>query len=666
MPRAAAAVLLVALAGSVRADEPPITTARELRQLSPERAAEKLPVVLEATVIAIDPRATVFVQDGTGGAYLNSPPPGNYQRGMRLRVTGKTYPGLYVPGVRPDRIDVIGTAPLPAPTRVTTADLASGRWHYQYVELSGVVQSVAASADAAVVRLATGDDEIEVRVGEPPPATPLVGAAVTVRGLAAGAINDRRQLVRPYLKAQTFSDLRIDSPADADPFATPLVPVSHLMRYAPDATQRPRVRVRGVVAFHRPGEALVLRDGSDALYARSESRDALEPGDVVECVGFPRMGAYRAELAHAVYRKVGTEPAPAAVPATPEELLTGAREADLVSLDAELVEGYPTPDGDVLSLRAGGKRFLARCPAGTAAGLLPGSVLNVTGICRVAEFKEGGYRITPLAFEVWPRSAGDVRVVSRPSGWTRGRLLGVIGVVAGLAAGAVAWAWALRRQVRRQTAVIGEQSRREAVLDERQRIAREVHDTLEQELVGLSLRLEATAVTVPSEGKLASALDTAKRLVGRIHGEVRGLVHDLRDESPDTLPDALRALVANLHDAGATEISVAVTGDEWAVPAVLAHNLKRVAQEAVTNALKHAAATSVRVELAFTPDALVVSVTDTGSGFDATAAPPGGHFGLIGMRERVRKLGGDLRVSSARGRGTTIAVRVRRPAGGTA
>jgi signal transduction histidine kinase len=660
-----AVALLIALAGPARADEPPITTARALRGLSPERAAEKLPVALEATVIAIDPRATVFVQDDTGGAYLNNPPPGHYERGMRLRVTGRTYPGLYVPGVRPDRVEVIGTAPLPAPTRVTAADLASGRWHYQYVELSGVVQAVAPAPDGTVARVASGDDEIEVRIGERPTGAPLVGAAVTVRGLAAGAINDRRQLVRPYLKAQTFADLRIDSPPDADPFEVPLVPVSHLMRYSPNGGQRPRVRVRGVVTFHRPGEALVVRDGEDAMYARAENGEPLEPGDAVEVVGFPRMGAYRAELAHAVYRKVGTEPAPDAVPATPEELLTGAREADLVSLDGELVEGYPTPDGDVLALRSGKKRFLARCPAGTAAGLQPGSVLSVTGICRVAEFKEGGYRLTPLSFEVWPRSAADVRVVSRPSGWTRGRLLGILGVVAGVAAGAVAWAWSLRRQVRRQTAVIAEQSRREAVLDERQRIAREVHDTLEQELVGLSLRLEAAAVTVPAEGKLASALDTAKRLVGRIHGEIRGLVHDLRDESPGTLPDAIAAFVATLHGTSATTISVTVAGNEWPVPAVLAHNLMRVAQEAVTNALKHAAATAVRVEVRYAADSLVVSVTDDGTGFDAARPPPGGHFGLVGMRERVRKLGGDLRVASSPGGGTAVEVRVPRPTQGS-
>lgn len=640
------------------ADEPPVTSARELRRLSPERAAEKLPVRFDAVVIAVDPKATVFVQDDTGGTYLNNPPPGNWERGMRLRITGTTYPGLYVPGVRPDRIDVLGTAPLPAPTRVTAADLASGRWHYQYVELTGVVRSVSPAPEGAIVRIAAGSDVVDVRVGEPPPGTPLVGAGVTVRGLAAGGINDRRQLVRAYIKVRSFADVAIDAPPDADPFALPAVAVSHLLRYSPDDTSGKRVRVRGVVTYHRPGDALGLRDGADAVYVESAGKEPLNPGDVVDVVGFPRMGAFRAELADADYRKAGGEPPPDAVPATAAEILTGAREADLVAVDGELVEGYATPDGDVLSLRTGTTRFRARCPAGTAAAFPPGSVLNVTGVCRVAEFREGGYRVTPRAFEVWPRSAADIRVVSRPSAWTTRRLLAVLGIVAGLAAFAFVWAGLLRRQVRRQTAVIREQSRREAVLDERHRIAREVHDTLEQELVGLSLRLEATSATLPPDGKLAAALETARRLVGRIHDEVRSLVWDLRDESGADLPAAVRAAIGNLDGTTTTAISVAVAGEPWPVPAVLVHNLKRVTQEAVTNALKHARAAAVRVEIRFGPGSVAVSVSDDGKGFDPTAAAPVGHFGLVGMRERVRKLGGELRVTSTPGTGTTVTAAV--------
>lgn len=655
--RGALAILaVISGAAAVLAEEGPITTARDLRRLPPELAAEKLPVLIEATVIAVDPKTTVFVQDDTGGTYLNSPPPGDWQRGQRLRITGKTYPGLYVTGVRPDRIEVLGTRPLPEPTRVTADDLASGRWHYQYVELKGVVRSVTPSSDGTVLRIAAGSDVVDVRVGEPPTETPLVGAAVSVRGLAVGGINDRRQLVRAYIKTPTFADVRVDFSPELDPFALPLVPVSHLMRYSPDDQNGKRVLVRGVVTYHRPGEALGLRDGADAIYIESAGLDALSPGDVVEVVGFPRMRAFRAELADSDYRKVGSESPPEAIPALVDEILTGAREADLVSVEGELIEGYATPDGDVLSLRAGTTRFRARCPAGTAAELQPGSILSVTGVCRVADFREGGYRLRPLAFEIWPRTPDDIRVVSEPSPWTTRRLLAILGIVAGLAAFAFGWAGLLRRQVRRQTAVIREQSQREAVLDERHRIAREVHDTLEQEIVGLSLRLEATSATLPREGKLAAALETARRLVGRIHDEVRSLVWDLRDESGTELAEAIRAVIANLDGSTATAISVTVVGEPWPVPAALVHNLKRVAQEAITNALKHAGASAIGVEVRFEPGAVTVSVSDDGKGFDSTAATPTGHFGLIGMQERVRKLGGDIRVTSSPGAGTTVRV----------
>lgn len=651
-----------ALAAVAADDEPPITSARELRLTPSEIAAERRPVRIEATVIAVDPKTTVFVQDGTGGTYLNNPPGGiRWARGMRLRVVGKTYPGLYVTGVRPDSVEVIGNGPLPEPSRVSAADLASGRWHYQYVEIEGTVRAIEPADDGSTLRLASGSQEIEVRVGEPPTDRPLVGARVTVRGLAAGAINDRRQLVRPFVKATGFADIAVLVPPEADPFEQPSVPVLHLMRFHPDPPAHARVKVTGTVTAHRPGAGLFLRDGADALFVESTQADPLMPGDVVEVVGFPRMGTFRAALADAEFRKVGSEPPPEPVPASLDDILTGALEADLVTLEAELVEGYPTPDGDLLTLRSGDVRFRARCPSGTAESLDVGSRLAVTGTCRAAEFKEGGYRLTPIAFELWPRSPGDVLVLSRSPAWTVRRLLIALGVAAVLAVVAFAWAAALRRQVRRQTAVIREQSAREAVLDERQRIAREVHDSLEQELVGLSLRLEATAVAVPA-GKLATALVTARRLVGRIHDEVRSLVWDLRDEVPNGLPEAIRAMVSHL-DGTNTSLSVEVDGEPWTVPAVLAHNIKRVVQEAVTNALKHANANRIAIGLRFEPTRLAVSVTDDGCGFAEGSEAKPGHFGLIGIRERVRKLGGDLTVASEPGRGTALNLTVPRPEG---
>lgn len=663
MTRLAATIwaVLVAVSPIARGDPPPaptpplITTCRDLRLLPPELAAEKRPVQFEATVIAIDPKATIFVQDETGGSYLNNPPAGNWQRGQRLRIHGQTYPGLYVTGVRPDQLEILGTAPLPTPTRVTADDLASGRWHYQFVEVAGIVRAVNHREAGSDLRLGMGSQDLEVRVGESCTDRPLVGATVTIRGLAAGAINDRRQLVRPFLKAQSFEDIAIVTPGNPEPFAIPAIPVAHLLRYPGDSPPRPRVKVRGVVTYHRPGEALGLRDGSDALFVESPSQEPLQPGDLVEVVGFPRMGAFRAALDDAEYRKVGQEPPPDPIPSTPAEILTGAREADLVLLEAELVEGYATPDGDVLALRAGSTRFRARCPSGTVADWPQGSVVTVTGICRAAEFREGGYRLTPVAFELWPRTPGDVRLVSRPTEWTVRRWLAILGAVAGIAAIGFAWAASLRRQVRRQTAVIREQSQREATLDERQRIAREVHDTLEQELVGLTLRLEATAATVPA-GPLSAALDSARRLVGRIHEEVRGLIWDLRDESGITLAEAIRGVLANLEGTASARLQFAVIGDPWAVPAVCTHNLKRIAQEAVTNSLKHAKSTEVRVDLHFSFDQLRLTISDDGQGFPtATDARPG-HFGLVGMRERTRKIGGELRVDSQPGKGVSIQV----------
>lgn len=641
------------------AADPPLATARQVRELPPARAADRLPARLEVVVTQVGPGPAVFVQDATGGTFLNRPPADvPWARGLRVRVDGVTYPGLYVPGVRPERVEVLGRADLPAPPRVSADDLLSGRWHYQRVELEGVVRAAVPAPPGCVLRLAAGGRDIDVRLDPAPPAPPPAETRVAVRGLAAGAINDRRQLVRPYLMAHAPADLTVLRPAPADPFARPALPAGGLLGFAAAGPADRRVKLAGTVTAAHPDGRLCLRDGGTGVAVEGWAGGPFEPGDVVEAVGFPRMGAFTGHLADADCRRVAAGPPPAPVPLPADGLLAPAREADLVTVEGELAEAYPGPDGDTLALRAGDARFAVRCPSGWAGRWRPGSTLRVTGTYRLTDFREAHFTLQPTAFEVRPRTPADVAEVARPPWWTAERLAVALGLAAAAAAAAGGWAVALRRQVRRQSAVIRRQVAREAARAERERIAREVHDTVEQELVGLALRLDAAAATAPAGGPTAEALAVVRRLVGRVHAEVRGFVGHLRADAAD-LPAALRRLAADLGPG--PPISVAVAGDPWPVPPVAAHHLARVAQEAVTNALKHARPTAVAVTLAYAPDRLRLAVTDDGPGLSPGAAGRPGHFGLVGMGERVRKAGGTLSLSA--GPGLTVAVELPRPAG---
>jgi signal transduction histidine kinase len=252
-------------------------------------------------------------------------------------------------------------------------------------------------------------------------------------------------------------------------------------------------------------------------------------------------------------------------------------------------------------------------------------------------------------------------VVRQPSWWTPRRLGQALGAISLVALGILSWVWLLRRQVRTQTGALKEQTQREAILEERTRIAQELHDTLDQELTGISLQLNAAASQL-KDGPAGARLELVHRLLRRSQSEVRRSVWDLRRPALESggLPVALEETAAQLRSDSTATFDVVVHGEARPLPALVEHHLLRIAAEAMTNAFKHAAANHFAVELFYQPDFVRLSVKDDGRGFDAGEAPghATGHFGLIGMRERARKIGGFFRLESSAGKGTCIEIRV--------
>ncbi|HEY9285942.1 MAG TPA: two-component regulator propeller domain-containing protein, partial [Pyrinomonadaceae bacterium] len=216
-----------------------------------------------------------------------------------------------------------------------------------------------------------------------------------------------------------------------------------------------------------------------------------------------------------------------------------------------------------------------------------------------------------------------------------------------------AWqAYALRvRQVR---------ARYDAVLGERNRIARELHDNLAQEILGVSVQLEIVArLLQASPEKARSHLDRARALVRRSVAEARRYVWDLRSQSLDDkdLPAALAEMTRRLAAEGTARTRFEVGGTLRPLPRQVENNLLRIGQEAVNNAVRHARAETISVSLDFDARAVRLSVRDDGRGFDPEANG-GDHFGLVGMRERAAEMGGTLCVTSAPGAGSEVAVSV--------
>ncbi len=200
-----------------------------------------------------------------------------------------------------------------------------------------------------------------------------------------------------------------------------------------------------------------------------------------------------------------------------------------------------------------------------------------------------------------------------------------------------------------------------AVLAERNRIAREIHDNLAQDILGISVQLELVARLMPAAAETAKGhLDRARMLVRNSMTEARRYVWDLRSQElqKKDLPAALRDASKRLTAQSDIETVVEVAGLTRPLPVEVETNLLRIGQEAINNAVKHARANRIEVGLNFDTRNVRLSVRDNGRGFDPGEQIADGHFGLLGMRERAEQIGGVLSIDSAPERGTQIAVEV--------
>ena len=204
------------------------------------------------------------------------------------------------------------------------------------------------------------------------------------------------------------------------------------------------------------------------------------------------------------------------------------------------------------------------------------------------------------------------------------------------------------------------------LLEERQRIARECHDTLMAGFSAISWQLDATA-KIFRDGNLestpaAKSCELVRTMVSQSQAEARRIIWDLRDTAEATKPLS-HALARTLHTnylCQSVPTTLNVEGTEPSLAPDCVHHLVCIGQEAVTNAIRHGESSCVQVRLQYESDALSLSIHDNGRGFrnsDGNGSR-NGHFGIRVMEERTLKLGGTFRLQTQIGAGTEITVRV--------
>ena len=248
----------------------------------------------------------------------------------------------------------------------------------------------------------------------------------------------------------------------------------------------------------------------------------------------------------------------------------------------------------------------------------------------------------------------------RPRGGQRKDSPGRSGGIALIALAILLWNIVLRQTVKRQTEAIAERITQESRMQERQRIGRDLHDTLHQELTGIGMLIGSTRDNIADPPKALTTLQMAERMVHRASVESRGTIQDLMSVTlaEQGLRTALEESVKPLAQLGGAVFQMHVDDPLPRLGPRVETALLRIAHEAAANAGRHSQAREVHLSLRGTPSHVIMELRDDGCGFDPGIIRGGDqrHFGLLSMEQRAGKLNGRLEITSAPGTGTTVRV----------
>jgi len=266
-------------------------------------------------------------------------------------------------------------------------------------------------------------------------------------------------------------------------------------------------------------------------------------------------------------------------------------------------------------------------------------------------------KLTPQGTET--KMDGAFALIVVPPFWKRTWFL-VIGVMVatGLAIAAVRYpAW---RQTRR---VIAELHEKNAVHAERARIARDLHDTLEQGVTCLSIQIQCIARGIETgSSTVQSSIESARQLLKQFHSELRDSIWDLRSTELDRidLGAAVKRMAETLSAGLNIQIELRQNTQGIILPDLVETNFLRIAQEAITNAIKNGGASQISIDLAASSSVVTLKISDNGKGFPEghCSLSGNGHFGIQGMMERTQRMGGQLTISSGERGGCIVCVEV--------
>ena len=664
-------LLLVILGGlhSLHAAPQPCTV-KEAIELSDSALQLAEPRVIAGLLTYYEPsHRMAFLQDRTASIYLQIRDIQPVSAGDWVEVTGVVDPGINgrnLRGLKPETspsIRRLGPGTWQPGIPANAADIVSGTVSSIWSSVEGRIEEIEVIGDR--VRLTLKDQPMlpiflpgisQERLAP----NHLKGLHVRLSGVpATSLISPNPPVMQHVFLVPSVAHIQIREADRNSRFGAPEA-LLHDLRWISDRTEDERsATVRGIVTWSKQGEGFFLQRGLSCAWIQCAEPKLPTPGDKIQCAGVA--GAYHAGgvLLSAIWRPTTDSIGPVDPSSPlPHELASDELHGRLSRLTGTVVQSFRNPREDIIVLNLGDTLFTAHLPLDQEkqepSFIQSGARLEVTGIAL--------NRPSP-AIELWNeqgriqlqlRTPADLKLLSVPPFWTTTRLAWSLSGLVVIALIATAWVVALRRKVRKQEIVISRQVSRQAIHEERVRIAREWHDTFEQHFAGLTMQLDAAAAVLPSDTKSKQMLERAAEMADHSRSEARQAIWDLRAPEPEegtpffceleeslrqSWPEGSKPSLELVHEGALSSV----------LPRRIVSHLLRIAQESVANAVKHASATRIVVTWKESPEELKLVITDDGKGIhpgDLENAIARGHFGLLGLRERAHKLMGVLRIES--------------------
>jgi len=402
--------------------------------------------------------------------------------------------------------------------------------------------------------------------------------------------------------------------------------------------------IRGIVALASP--ALFVQDSTGGVEVRPVQPQSLKVGDEVEVTGHVEAREFSSILKDATVRVLWEGTPTPAVSVTAAQAATGAFDATFIEVSGHLRQKEYGPDDTlVFDLASGSQSFRVILNRGRGNSLYKNVALDSMLRIRGVAVMDPAYTQGAVPFALLARSSDDFEVLAGPPWWSAGHLV-IIGICLLLLAFITN---ILYHRI--------ENMRLQAVAEEREHLAYDMHDTLAQSVAGIGFQLEAIRINTPDElCQVHRQLDLASELVRHSHAEARRSIDMLRPQQLDSkgLLSALTHTAERLVQEGSVQVIAYSLGEPRTLPLRINDALYRLGQEALANAVRHANPTKLEISVHYDDSAVTLTVSDDGVGFDHDAKSQ--CFGVQGMRKRAASISARLEIFSAERGGTQVVI----------